>query len=259
MDQLSFDVAFSFSGKERNFVRKVKEYLEQNGLSVFLDEDYSITIWGNDLKTTFEHLYSGCAKYYVIFVSENYVKSINTFFEFSAMLKNVYEQGNSKILQILLDHTTLDFLPPIGAINICNYDSKKAGELIIKKIRGESLAEIFQYLMQSLDRGYSNIFSSKIVSRKDKNGNYYYYNSQNPARSYKLRIEYIHVIDSEKILFYDSFVETGYTMTFPTGILQKINDKVHFFNYGFCCENYQFEMTSPQLLKIINNKISQLE
>lgn len=255
MDQLLFDVAFSFSGKEREFVRSVKAYLEQHGLTVFMDEDYSITIWGHDLHKTFEYLYSGRAKYYVIFVSENYVKSLNTFFEFSAMLKNLYEKETSKILQILLDNTTLSFLPPIGAINICNYNSQKAGEKIVEKIQGESLNEIFRILTYSLDKGCNSLFPSKIEFFKNREGIYCYRNSLEPERCYKILIEYIHSDDFEKIFIYDSFVETGYTMTFPTGILQKNNYKVQFFNYGFCCENYQFEITASQLFQIINKKI----
>lgn len=258
MCQTLFDVAFSFSGKERDFVRRVKDYLEQRGISVFMDEDYSITIWGNDLEKTFDYLYSGRAKYYIIFVSENYMKSVNTFFEFSAMLKNLYTEGTSKILQILLDDTTLNFLPPIGAIKINNYDSGQAGELIINKIQGESLANIFRYLIQQLDNGYNNINSPKILCSKNEEGIYCYSNFQEPKRSYRIRIQYININNFEKIFVYDSFAESGNIMTFPTGEVYKDKSKILFLNYGFCCDNYQFEITSKQLLQLINKKIAQI-
>lgn len=254
-----FDVAFSFSGKERDFVRQVKDYLEQRSISVFMDEDHSITIWGNDLEKTFEYLYGGRAKYYIIFVSENYIKSLNTVFEFSAMLKNLHEKGTSNILQIFLDDTTLNLLPPIGAIKINDYDSQRAGELIVKKIQGESLDKVFQYLIQRLDEECNNKYSNKILCSKKQEGIYCFSNSHNPKRCYRIQIQYMCINDFEKILVYDSFSETGNTMTFPTGEVYKDNGKMLFLNYGFCCDNYQFEITSKQLLQLINEKIIQIK
>lgn len=259
MDQTLFDVAFSFSGKERDFVRQVKIYLEQRRISVFMDEDYSITIWGNDLENTFDYLYDGRAKYYIIFVSKNYIKSLNTVFEFSAMLRNLHKKGTSRILQIFLDDTTLDFLPPIGAIKINDYDSRRAGEFIVKKIQGEPLVEVFRYLIQRLDEKFNNKYSNRIVCNKNREGIYCYSNIQNPKRCYRIQIRHICINDFEKIFIYDSFVETGNTMTFPTGEIYKDNGKVLFLNYGFCCDNYQFEITSKRLLQLINKKVSQIE
>lgn len=258
MCQTLFNVAFSFSGKEREFVRQVKDYLEQRGISVFMDEDYSITIWGNDLEKTFDYLYSGCAQYYIIFVSENYVKSLNTFFEFSAMLKTLYEKGTSRILQILLDDTTLNFLPPIGAIKISNYDSGQVGKYIIKKVQGEPLIDIFQYLTQQLDKEYQYINSTKILCSKNEEGIYCFSNSQDPKRCYRIRIQYININNFEKIFVYDSFVESGNIMTFPTGEVYKDSGKMLFLNYGFCCDNYQFEVTVKRLQQLINKKIFQI-
>lgn len=253
-----YDVALSFSGKEREFVRYVKNYLEQRGVSVFMDEDHSITIWGEDLKKTFNYMYDGRAKYYIIFVSENYVESINTLYEFSAILRNLYEKGTSKILQIMLDDTILSFLPPIGAIKISDNDSIHAGKQIIKKLQGEPLDEMFQYLTQHLDNGYMNINSTQIFCHKNEEGIYCYSNSQDPKRSYKIQIQHVHVNNFEKILIYDTFAESGNVMTFPTAQVYKDSGKVLFFNYGFCCDNYQFEVTSKHLLQLITKKISQI-
>lgn len=258
MCQILYDVALSFSGKERDFVRRVKDYLEQREIFVFMDEDYPITIWGKDLKKTFDCIYDGHAKYYIIFVSKNYVESINTLYEFSAILRNLYEKGTSEILQILLDDTTLNFLPPIGAIKISNYDSVQAGKEIIKKLQGEPLDEIFLYLTQHLDKGYHNINSAKISCNKNQEGIYCYSNSQDSRRCYKIQIQYIHINSFEKILIYDSFAESGNTMTFPTAQVYKDSGKVLLLNYGFCCDNYQFEVTSKHLLQLINKKISQI-
>lgn len=258
MCETLYDVALSFSGKEREFVRHVKEYLEQKGVFVFMDEDYPITIWGKDLNTTFDCIYSNRAKYYVIFVSKHYVESINTFFEFSAMLKTLYERGTSEILQILLDDTTLSFLPPIGAIKINDYDSIETGKQIIRKLRGEPLDEIFQYLTQYLDKGYNNIHLSNISFCKNGEGIYCYSNSQDSKRCYKIQIQYILINNFEKILIYDSFAESGNAMTFPTAQVYKDNGKVMLLNYGFCCDSYQFEVTSKHILQLINKKISQI-
>lgn len=258
MCQVLYDVALSFSGKERDFVRRVKAYLEQRGVLVFMDEDHPITIWGEDLPKTFDYIYSGRAKYYIIFVSKNYVENMNTLYEYSAMLRSLYEKGTSKILQIFLDDATLKFLPPIGAITINDYDSIQAGKQIIKKLQGEPLDEIFQYLTQQLDNGYNNINFTKIFCNKNDEGIYCYSNSQEQKRCYKIQLQYVHINNFEKILIYDSFAESGNTMTFPTAQVYKDNGKVFLLNYGFCCDNYQFEVTSERLLQLINKKISQI-
>ena len=45
-----FDVALSFAGEKRGFVREVYRFLsEDGGLYVFYDEKFEIELWGEDL------------------------------------------------------------------------------------------------------------------------------------------------------------------------------------------------------------------
>lgn len=49
----SFDVAFSFAGENREYVKKVAQYLRKNKVAIFYDENEQVHLWGKDLAEHF--------------------------------------------------------------------------------------------------------------------------------------------------------------------------------------------------------------
>ena len=52
-----FDVALSFAGEQRDYVRAVASELTKNGIRVFFDEDNEIALWGKNLAEELQRIY----------------------------------------------------------------------------------------------------------------------------------------------------------------------------------------------------------
>ena len=64
-----YDIGVSFSGKDREYVKKVVSLLRLNNLRVFYDEDYTFS----NLRDELSEIYTNKVKYFsIIFMSENY-------------------------------------------------------------------------------------------------------------------------------------------------------------------------------------------
>lgn len=257
MYESQFEVAFSFSGAQRELVRQVKNYLDTHEIDAFMDENHTVKIWGENLEEVFSHIYSRKSTYYVVFVSKEYTESENTFFEFAAFLKELYNSRESHILPVFLDHTKLKFLPSAGALNAVNLSYKEIGDYIISKIKGEPLSHLLEYLTKWLENNNYSIYSpGEIKHSKDLNDTYLYTNPDLPDCSYRILLKYFKKGNYEKIYIFDSQVSKGVALTFPTGELYNESGNLILLNYGFCCGAYKIVITKENLVEIINNKIN---
>ena len=57
VDQPKFEVALSFAGEDRPYVRRVATALQRAGVRVFYDEYEQATLWGKDLYVHLRELY----------------------------------------------------------------------------------------------------------------------------------------------------------------------------------------------------------
>lgn len=259
MYESQIEVAFSFSGAQRELVRQVKNYLAEHEIDAFMDECYTVTIWGENLEKVFSHIYSGKAKYYVVFVSKQYTESENTFFEFSTFLKEVHKDGGSQILPVYLDDTQLKFISSIGALDARHLNYQEIGNYIISKIKGEPLRDVLNYLTARLENNYHNIFgSAEIKCEKRLDGTYLYTNPLQLERGYRILLQYYTNGQYEKIYIFDSLVPIGVLLTFPTGEVYKEHGRLVLMNYGFCYGDYKLKITKESLAEIIKNKTNQI-
>lgn len=72
-DSNTFDLAFSFAGEDRDYVKRVKEACETLELTVYYDEDRKIDQWGKNFISEQRKVYSGYkTKHFVPFISQYY-------------------------------------------------------------------------------------------------------------------------------------------------------------------------------------------
>lgn len=69
--EFDFDVALSFAGEDRDYVREIRDSLRELGIPVFYDEDHLAEMWGEDLGEFFDDVYRKRSRYAVIFVSRH--------------------------------------------------------------------------------------------------------------------------------------------------------------------------------------------
>ncbi|MGW4671076.1 TIR domain-containing protein [Streptomyces sp. NPDC004324] len=90
---ISYDVALSFAGEDRDFALAVKEQLEERGLTVFYDNNEQARILGEDLEQFFQPVYEAGAEYIVVLLGPTYGQKRWTRFESDAF-KGRFDQGH---------------------------------------------------------------------------------------------------------------------------------------------------------------------
>lgn len=102
-----FDLAFSFAGEDRNYVKRVKDACEKLGLTVYYDEDRKIEQWGKSFIAEQRKVYGGYkTKHFVPFISQHYFEKPIPTDEFRSALAESTKRERY-ILPIKLDHSKI--------------------------------------------------------------------------------------------------------------------------------------------------------
>lgn len=122
-----YDIALSFAGEQRDFVRDIAKILNDNyQLKVFFDEFEESNLWGKNLYDYLYEIYSKKAKYVMIFVSKEYRDKIWTNHERQASQERALKEKNEYILPVKFDDTSIPGLSEtiayLDAINHSPYD-----------------------------------------------------------------------------------------------------------------------------------------
>jgi hypothetical protein len=132
-----YDVALSFAGEERNYVRAVAASLRSQEVKVFFDEYEQVDMWGKDLYEHLHEVYSTKAKYCVIFISEAYSRKIWTTHERKSAQERALQEHREYILPARFDDTEL---PGIGSttgyIDLRNLAPDELAKIIVEKLGG---------------------------------------------------------------------------------------------------------------------------
>ena len=75
-DNFEYEVALSFAGEQRDYVKKVSEALTKLNVRHFYDYNEQVNIWGKNLTQYLDSVYFEKAMYFVPFISEEYVKKV---------------------------------------------------------------------------------------------------------------------------------------------------------------------------------------
>ena len=136
-DEYQYDIALSFAGEDRAYVREVAVSLESRGLKVFYDEYEQVNMWGKDLYEHLHKVYSSKSKYCVIFISEAYATKIWTTHERKSAQERALVEYGEYILPARFDDTELPGLrSTTGYIDIRGIRPREFADLVIEKIQG---------------------------------------------------------------------------------------------------------------------------
>jgi hypothetical protein len=101
--QRSFQVALSFAGEQRDYVREVARALAARHIAVFYDEFQANALWGKDGAEHFHQIYSQDARYVVMFISAAYVAKAWTRHERRAAISRQMKEDAEYILPVRFD------------------------------------------------------------------------------------------------------------------------------------------------------------
>lgn len=136
MDQFLYDVALSFAGEDRKFVKDVAEQLRNKSVKVFYDEYETANLWGKDLLDYLEDVYRVKSQYVIIFVSQHYLEKPWTNFERRSALNRAMQNKAEYILPIKLDDTILPGLfESTSYLSYSQYNAAEICDLFVEKIK----------------------------------------------------------------------------------------------------------------------------
>lgn len=138
-----YDVALSFAGEDRDYVKQVADTLRSNGVKVFYDEFERANLWGKELIAFLEDIYGNKSQYVMIFVSRSYLMKDWTNHELKSALNRAFKLREEYILPVMLDDTKLPGLhESIGYLSAKNTPPLNVSNIFLEKIGRKNVSPI---------------------------------------------------------------------------------------------------------------------
>ncbi len=181
--QYEYEVALSFAGENRTYVKQVADYLKNHNISVFYDDYEKEKLWGKNLVQYLEDVYTNKAKFCVIFISKFYAEKQWTCYESATAMQRMLADNVKKmeyILPVRFDETIIPgILSTIGYIDIRDVKPEELGVMLQKKLDFEKVKltltfnQIESHTMQliktnHLNQNYKIEIDSHSIILKDK-------------------------------------------------------------------------------------------
>ncbi|HVV12473.1 toll/interleukin-1 receptor domain-containing protein [Amycolatopsis sp.] len=99
---LTYDIAVSFAGEQREYVAAVVAAAKDRGLNVFYDKNKGNEWWGNNFVREQRKVYGSQTRFFVPFISKDYLTKSVPMDEFSAAMMTAVKQGDGYILPVLM-------------------------------------------------------------------------------------------------------------------------------------------------------------
>ncbi|WP_339266482.1 TIR domain-containing protein [Paenibacillus sp. FSL K6-1330] len=130
----NYDVALSFAGEDRSYVEIIAKELKVRKIKVFYDEFEQVSLWGKDLSTYLDQLFSFKAAFCVMFISQVYINKDWCKLELeSAMVRQ--QKDGEYILPVCLDQTSIQGITDrFGYLEAKNFSPVQLAEIIIQKL-----------------------------------------------------------------------------------------------------------------------------
>jgi hypothetical protein len=97
-----YDLAVSFAGEHRDYVEQTVRACTELGLHVFYDRDMNNEWWGKNFIREQRKVYGSQARYFVPFISTEYLSKPIPMDEFSAAMMTAVKQGDGYVLPVLI-------------------------------------------------------------------------------------------------------------------------------------------------------------
>ena len=130
-----FQVALSFAGEQRDYVREVAKSLAARRIAVFYDEFESNVLWGRDGVEHFHQIYSQKTQYVIMFISAEYVAKAWTRLERRAAISRQIKDDAEYILPVRFDNSKVPgLLDTMQYLSADHYTPAQLAVEIAKKI-----------------------------------------------------------------------------------------------------------------------------
>ncbi len=158
-----YDFGLSFAGEDRAQAEKLAQLLKDENVRVFYDLDEQSDLWGKDLYQKFQLIYGKECRFFIPFVSTNYVNKLWPKHELKQAQARDFKSDDEYILPLRLDDTELPGLnETTGYIDLRHITIENVATLCLEKlVKDSSLRQFYIFLREN------NPDSLKSISRKE--------------------------------------------------------------------------------------------
>lgn len=134
----AYEVVLSFAGEDRQYVERVADLLRVNDVPVFYDDYEEATLWGKNLTEHLHKVYSGSARYCVMFISKHYAEKVWPTHERRSAFEKAIESKEEYILPARFDDTQIPGLHKhIVYIDLRKRTPEELTKLVMQKLGRE--------------------------------------------------------------------------------------------------------------------------
>jgi hypothetical protein len=136
----TYEVVLSFAGEDRVYVEKVANLLRLYDVLLFYDNYEEASLWGKNLTEHLHKVYSGSARYCVMFISKHYADKVWPTHERRSAFEKAIEAKEEYILPARFDNTDIPGLHKhIVYIDLRKKTPEELTMLILQKLGREGV------------------------------------------------------------------------------------------------------------------------
>ena len=136
-DQI-YDIAVSFAGEQRGYVRETVAACKAKGLRVFFDEDKTNDWWGKNFIQEQRRTYSSQTRFFVPFLSSDYLAKPIPMDEFASAMMTAVKLGDGYILPVIMGKADVPaelLHPHIGYLRSEAFTPDQLADELVKKVK----------------------------------------------------------------------------------------------------------------------------
>jgi hypothetical protein len=133
-----YDIAVSFAGEQREYVRETVAACKTKGLRVFFDEDKTNDWWGKNFIQEQRRAYSSQTRFFVPFLSSDYLAKPIPMDEFSSAMMTAVKLGDGYILPVIMGNADVPaelLHPHIGYLRSESFTPDQMADELVKKVK----------------------------------------------------------------------------------------------------------------------------
>ena len=137
MSSATYDIAVSFAGEQRDYVGQFVEACKARGISVFYDRDITNDWWGKNFIREQRKVYGKNTRYFMPFISTEYLAKPIPQDEFSAAMMTAVNQGDGYVLPVLWGsvQVPIDLMHPhIQYLKADDYSPEQLADAVVQRI-----------------------------------------------------------------------------------------------------------------------------
>ena len=191
----TYDIAVSFAGEHREYVEQTVKECRTLGLDVFYDRDMSNAWWGKNFILEQRKVYGSQTRYFVPFISSEYLAKPIPMDEFSAAMMTAVKQGDGYVLPVLIGDVQVppDLLHPhIHYLRAKDYPPRQLARQLQAKVRqaeasGQEVRNIATVVQEAMELRLPKVVPADFSKYEELETAFEYLGEQFKAAAPRLR------------------------------------------------------------------------